>query len=300
MSRRPTGAPARLPFTKDEVMDELRLVLFANAAQITVSLGDGELAEKYLGVDLSKQSMGSAQPLSLDELALIDLRRFGVAEQIERAFDYAFQVGDQAARLAFSDDDWNDLAIFKEGAARCGFGGEPSPLAQDESKLRHVLDMTLARKSLQYGGALTIRELALLGAMGETAVRTSLSAEGVRTEGKPVQVNSDDAESWLRRRRGFVPTLLESELVSASAPIAKEPFPTTFADTLAAMMSEKGIEPVALAKTAAVENDWLDALLDARPTNCDVEGLRRLGAALAADVPSFVARAVEAILRLDS
>ena len=172
-------------------MNKLREVLLGNACQIVLSTGEDGLAEAYLGLSLYEFSLGSMPGSFRDEIAAINLDRFNITRQIGAAYDFALQEGDAKARTESGVDDWNDLAIFVEGAARCSFGGERTPLADEDSALRRILDMALARMSLRYGSFLTIRQLALLADIGETAVRTSFSAEGIRTEGKPAQIGAD-------------------------------------------------------------------------------------------------------------
>lgn len=302
MSRRPAGTPARLPFTKEEVMDELREVLLANACQITLSTGSDELTTTYIGFDPMDFDLSPVNGPNRDAIAKVDLGRFWITQQIGLAFDYAFQTGDTAARTAFGMDDWTDITIFREGAARCGFGGETTPLTSEDSRLSHTLDMAIARKKLDHGNSLTIRELALLANMGETAVRTSLSAEGIRTEGKPAQLPADLATEWLRRRRGFVPTLAPEESWQVPRPSSADLLRTEpFAAALQAMMAELGLDATRLAQVAEVDAAWLDMLITGQDdAACDLDALQRLGVSVGADVPLFVGRAVEAILRGDS
>lgn len=293
------AVPSRHPLEKQTVMNELREVLLGNACQIVLSTGEGALAEAYLGISLEDFSLGSMHGSSPDNVAGIDLERFYIARQIGVAYDFALQEGDATARTAFGEDDWNDLAIFVEGAARCSFGGESTPLYNEDSALRRTLDMALARMSLRHGSSLTIRQLALLADIGETAVRTSLSADGIRTEGKPAQVRADVAEVWLRRRRGFVPTLefgettSEVEAVAAASILSDQPFEKALTD----IMVRCGLDTTALALRSEVDEAWLRSLIGGDHVACDLDGLRRLAQGLGAEVPLFVGRAVEAILR---
>jgi hypothetical protein len=301
MSRRPVGTPARLPFSKEEVMDELREVLMGNACQIALSMGRDELAEAYLGISLEDQSFGSGHRLSLEELRKIDLDRFSIARQVGWAFDYAFQIGEPSARLMFDEDDWNDIGIFRNGAARISYGGEPTPLDRENSHLSHTLDMTLARMALDHSSWMNIRDLALLANMGEAAVRTSLSAEGIRTEGKPAQLSGEVAAEWLSRRRGFVPTLARPERGQAPSPTSSDLLSTKpFSEALTAMMVEASIDVTTLAEAAKVDASWLSALVAGQSAACVIDALQRVAAALDADVPLFVGRAVEASLRSEA
>lgn len=294
-----SATPSRHPMEKHTVMNELRGVLLGNACQIVVSTGEDGLAETYLGISLEKFSLGSMPGTIHDDIAAINLDRFHIARQIGAAYDFALQEGDAAARTAFGEDDWNDLAIFVEGAARCSFGCELTPLANENSALRRTLDMALARMNLSHGFSLTIRQLALLADIGETAVRTSLSADGIRTEGKPAQVNAEVAEPWLRRRRGFVPTLelKESaaavEAVAASAVFDEQPFEKALME----LIDQRGFDALMLEEKTKVDETWLRSLMAGNRVNCDIDALSRLAVGLGIEVPLFVGRAVEAILR---
>ncbi|QDC10559.1 helix-turn-helix transcriptional regulator [Oceanicola sp. D3] len=287
MSRRTTSAPSA-----DEIMGEalndLRGVLLGIACQIVVTSGDDEQAETFLGISLEDFSLGSMPGDADTQLRNIDLSRFWIARQIERACSFALQTGTATERAAFDEDDWNDLAIFLEGAPRTSFAGELTALVHADSALRRTLEMALARMKLMHGAALTIRELSLLAGIGETAVRTSLSADGIKTEGKPARVSAELADPWLLRRRGFVPTLqLEGETEAAS-PLILE---------IRTLLTERQMEVEDLIAKAEVDATWLTELLSGDPVACDVERLCRLASALGIDPAAFAGRAVEALLK---
>ena len=294
MTRR---AAARPPLDRDAVMDDLREVLLGIACQMSLVAGDDGPAEAFIGIDLNEFSLGSMPGGHREMLRDVDLTRFHVARQIGAAFDFALQTGDAGSRSSFDEDDWNDIALFVEGGPRCSYGGEPTPLFDEESDLRRTLDMALARMTLRHGGSLTIRQLALLADIGETAVRTSLSSEGIRTEGKPATVPAEIAEPWLHRRRGYVPiaeqknTDVQSD-TQAAARLAALPFP----QALAEMMDDCDMDVAELAQKAEVDEIWLRALLDGGAVACDLDGLCRMAERLKVEVPTFVGRAVEDIL----
>ena len=296
MSRRTTTSLR--PVDKTTVMNELREVLLGNACQILLSSGEAELAEAYLGMSLDEYSLGSMPGGFRNDIAKIDLTRFHIARKIEAAYDFGLQEGDTKARTAFTDDDWNDLEIFSQGAARCSFGGELTPLAIEDSSLRRTFDMMMARIALRQDSSLTIRELALLADIGETAVRTALSADGIRTEGKPACVSVDIAEPWLRRRRGYVPTLeFDSEMITSEIATAIDAFIyRPFRPALISLMDLRGIDTQRLAHDANVDEPWLDALISGADVSCDLDALARLATCLEVGVPLFSGRAVEAIL----
>lgn len=287
MSRRTSSAPSADEIM-DEVLHDLRGVLLGIACQIVVTTGEDEQAETFLGISLENFSLGSMPGDVETQLRNINLSRFWIARQIERACAFALQTGAAAERIAFDEADWNDLAIFLDGAPRISFAGEVTALSYEDSALRRTLEMALARMNLMHGAALTIRELSLLAGIGETAVRTSLSADGIKTEGKPARVSAELAEPWLLRRRGFVPTLqLESETEAASPLIVE----------LRTLLAERQMEVEDLIAKAEVDANWLIELLSGDPVACDVERLCRLATALGIDPAAFAGRSVEALLR---
>jgi hypothetical protein len=296
MSRSSASAPR--PIEKETVMKELREVLLGNACQIILSGVDDTLAETYLGISLADYSLGSMHGGMTEDIEAIDLNRFSIACQLGAAYDFAVQQGDIKARMAFTEDDWNDLSIFLEGAARCSFGGESTPLFDENSTLRRTLDMALARMNLRHGYYLTIRQLSLLADIGETAVRTALSADGIRTEGKPAQISAEVADPWLRRRRGYVPTMEAEEVASANNGISVEELFKSgpFESALVATMDLRGMTASELAQHANIDEAWFQSLMATGPIACDLDALRSLADGLDVAVPLFAGRAVEAIL----
>jgi len=271
-----------------EAMDDLREVLLGIACQIIVSSGDEGLAETYLGIGLEDFSTGSMPGNFRELLEGIDLDRFGITVQIKTACAFALQMGTAAERTDFSEDDWGDLEAFLSGAPHTSFGGEMTPLAKEDGALRRTLEMTMARMKLLHGSGLTIRELSLLADIGETAVRTSLSADGIKTEGKPARVSAEVAEPWLLRRRGFVPTLVLEESSEALSPLALE---------VNSLTAERGVSMDELASMAGVDRDWLGGLVSGEAVPYDVGGLCRMATALGVDPAGFAGRAVEELIR---
>lgn len=293
MSRRSNPSPTAEE-VKAEALAELREVLLGIACQIVVTSGDDQLAETYLGISLEDFSPGSIPGEFRNHLETVDLNRFWIARQIGAACDFALQLGTVQERTAFGEDDWNDMAIFLEGAPRTSFAGELTPLDNEDSTLRRTIEMALARMLLMHGNALTIRQLSLLAGIGETAVRTSLSSDGIKTEGKPAQVPADVAEPWLNRRRGFVPTLTPENGTVETGLSSKAP---ALALELQSLFERAGLDASSLAQRAEVDHQWVERLAQGKQVPCDVAGLCRIAEVLQVDAPSFAGRAVEAILQ---
>jgi hypothetical protein len=297
MSRRSAQDPSADEI-KAEALNELREVFLGIASQIVVTTGDNILAATYLGIDLDQYSLGSMPGGYQEDLETINLDQFGITKQIRAACSFALQLGTAEERTNFSEDDWTDLAIFMEGAPRVSFGGELTPLDNEDSSLRRTLEMALARMMLLHSNRLTIRQLSLLAGIGETAVRTSLSADGIKTEGKPAQVPADVAEPWLHRRRGFVPTLTREEADAKAQQVGETSTnDPSLAGEIVTLCSERGMDLETLAHQAQVDRAWLEGLMTGDRVTCDVEALCSIATTLNIDVPSFAGRAIEAILQ---
>ena len=115
-----------------------------------------------------------------------------------------------------------DLAAFGLGVTPASFEGARSPYLSEGSKVRHVVDMANARRSLTEDWDISIPRgpspLGLAG-MTEPAVRNSLSKEGIATSGKTCQVTADTALKWLQERRSFIPTRLAESKTQKSGRI---------------------------------------------------------------------------------
>jgi hypothetical protein len=172
-------------------------------------------------------------------------------------------------------------------------------------KLRQVLETFYARYALDNGDNLTVPQLALLANMGEAAVRTSISAEGIKTvasheKGEKNQVPHADALIWLAGRRGFVPTksspgsdINQTELMFSLFTAESLSFESALQKAIAA--AEGG--ETGLSERAGVEKSWLEKLtaVDASP-DINLTALESLSGALGAPMPIFVGKAVTALL----
>ena len=196
--KRDTIESFRLPFTLDEVLDELRSVIWCSASQMAL-LGRNDLGDE---MHIPETDFGMSESPTR-YLSQINLDSFDITETVCGAYNFAFQVNQHAT---FSSDDIADLMMFAGGSVRHSWSGEPSPLLREGSKLGHVADMVAARAQLMTDGALTIRHLALLANMTEATVRSALSADGIKTEGRPASLPASRAQPWLKGRRGYVPT----------------------------------------------------------------------------------------------
>ena len=188
---------------------------------------------------------------------------------------------------------WHQGGVLR-GVHHC-WSGEISPPWREDSKLRHVADMVQGRVELLTGGALSIRQLALLANMIEPAVRSSLSMEGIKTEGRPASLPAATALTWLKGRRGFVPTAdgrAVQQLVTEHTVLAAQPFPAALKHLTAS--SHKSIDDVVA--MAGLDIALVERLLSGIEHNAGVQDLVKLAAVLLVEPSTFV----EAYLRFIS
>ena len=282
-------ASQHAPFSKDEMLAELRIILLVQASHIAV-VGGQEATFAFLGFPLD-DFINSG--LDWKEAEKIDLSRFDITRVFDVAYDYAFQVG---VYWDFEID--LELSVFEGGVPHYDGSGTQNPFYSDGSKCRHVLDMALGRFYLDQQTNLSIRRLSLLANMTEAAVRTSLSSEGIKTEGKPASLPADVALEWLGRRRGFTPTRKDEAVeavgaayfraLSASGPFEK---------ALQTSMGYREISVAEVAEGTGLDIGFIRALVDGPQSTGDIDALRRIADFLKLDVPLFVGKAIEAWLR---
>ena len=182
------------PFTKNEMMAELKRAMLVQANQIAHA-GNLSFAVAFMGFE----PLNLTYPYCEDAAEQVDLSRFSATTYLDQAYDYAFQVG---RYWDFGDDTAQDVNEFILGANPQASDGDPSPLANLEGLCRRVADTAFGRWKMSKGYDLTVRELALLGQMKEAAVRNSLSKERIAIERG--EIDHADAVAWLKERRDFV------------------------------------------------------------------------------------------------
>ena len=304
MSKRKTSAEERAPFTRDEMAFETRRAALA-LASILSNFGPGmaadELAAKYLGVELEIYDFDRVLD---EELARIPVERHFLYQVVMDAYDYAYQVGSRGLDDGTNvDERAHQVAAVLTGFPQTDFNGEPSPLNRlGPQKLRQVLETSMARYNLDSGGNLTVRDLALLANMGEAAVRTSLSAEGIRTMamGKGLGVvPNGDATAWLIGRRGFAPSARYDGVLDPGSSMHSI-FGATNLDFVSALQKAiaiAGSNTAELAARADVSEQWLGQLAaPGEEAEVDLLALERLAKALSAPHPLFVGKAVTDLL----
>ena len=274
------------PFTKDEMMEELKLAMLVQANQIAHA-GALSYALAFMGFE----TVDPVYPYCHDDPKQVDLRRFSATDYLGKAYDYAFQVGQY---WHFGDDTAQDVSEFVWGANQQASDGNSSPLYDPDKCCRRAADTAFGRWKLDAGLGLTVRELALLGNMKEAAVRNSLSKERISLQRG--EVDPKIALAWLQQRRDFVATKIEQASKENRASWSKFTLSHYgFQDGFAKIMADFPMAADELATKAAVPVNFIEALLRGKPIP-DLEALRRVGAALELDEPHFAGVAVEAAL----
>lgn len=304
MSKLKQQTENRAPFTRDEIIREVRLAALGMASQIAMfgpRHESRDLAARYLGVELDEYDY---ERDGHTDLEAIPIEAHFLYTVVMDAYDHAYQCSPMINDNFDIDERCYEVAGILAGFPQADFHGEPSPLDRlNPQKLRQVLDTFIARWTLDTEGSLTVTQLALLADMGEAAVRTSLSAAGIKTvasrDGKN-QVLHPDALSWLAGRRNFVPTRNQPGIgIDPSALIAGlfTAESLTFESALERAIAVTVGSSDALAAQAGLERDWLEQLLSADVViKIDVPALEAISQALGAPVPLFVGRAVTALL----
>lgn len=282
------------PFTKEEMFQELRGILFTQASQVAL-VRNPDVAKEFLGVAVDTWHNN---PIP-DDLAKIDLERFDITRVLDMAYDFAFQTG---AYWRFGSDHEFEIAAFGAGVTPSSFEGAQSPYLYNDSKVHHVVDMAVARSHLREEWDIGIRGLALLAGMTEPAVRNSLSKENIQTTGKPAKVAAEVALKWLQDRRGYVSTRMDEAVEKSRAEHVKFQLGYySFPEALAKIIGEvEELDLQKLSADTAFDLDLLHGMLAGETACLDVPALQRLGDGLKVDVPHFVGVAIEHALRVES
>lgn len=279
----------RPPFDKEDMSSELKRAMLVQANQIAHA-GRREYAALFMGFETEN----TFYPYCGDDPDQVDLSRFYATDYLDRAYDYAFQVG---LHWRFDDTTAQNLDEFVRGANPQSSDGEASPLTDPNGFCRQAADMAFARWKLGEGADLSVRELALLAGMTEAAARNSLSKDEIRTQGGVVP--NETAVVWLKARRGFVPTRIGEARRQSRASWSRFLLDRSgFAEAFGQLLRDAELSSAELSAKAQVPKEFVAALAAGRPQP-DLAALRRVGEALDLDVPHFAGVAVQAALRAE-
>jgi len=282
-------------FTKEDVMNELRQIFLIQADHLVIA-GSPKLAEAFIGLSQPEDSWNFFD----HDPKLVDLSRFNIAHQFDWCFDYAFN----PSVLTRHDESYvQDLLVFVDGIPRTDNGGDRLPFLTDQGLCHVVADAAHARFALEEGFDLTTRQVALMANMTEGAVRNALAQKGdgglraIPGTKNPVMIEHAEALSWLQSRRGFVPTpenFQDDRFLTAQ--IANER--TT--QGLGKLVSRLLLPIFGTPEKAPAQLGWSPEKLEAWTNGTQifsVEDAAHLATALKLDVPLFVGKAQEVVLR---
>ncbi len=277
---------------KEAVMDELKLLLCAQAGHIALA-GSVEAAIAFIGFK-SESTFEPYEITTVEEWQKVDLARFNITPLLFKAYDFAYQTGEY---WNFTLKDAEAIKNWLGGTPQWDVAGTVYEFAEENGLCRRVADTAYARWSLGHGTDLTVRELSLLANISESATRTSLSREGISVpDGK---LDNDRALAWLRGRRGFIPTKSASTAVKDQAFYWSESAfrQLGLSAALTRLITDyKKTTPQDVRQKAGVSEHFMAALMAGRPL-LDLDALQRVGRVLEIDVPQFVGLSVQEALR---
>lgn len=297
----------RAPYSREEIIADVRRAAVAFASHLAVFGPRNnalDLAAQYLGCELDDYQL---EGQSEEKLQAIPIERHFLYQVAMDAYDYAYQVGTKGLDYRWQiDERMHEVLALLEGFPRYDFDCEPSPLdTLNPQKLREVLETFMARYGFDHEWDLPIRDLALLARMGEAAVRTSLSKEGITTvtrqKGQPGVVPHEQAVQWLLGRRGFIPSAQfpeEKESAEKQELLARLlEGDADFPQVLKSAIGFKRIELDQLAQDSGIPYTWLEgALAGSGASEIEVAALGRLAQVLNVPALPFATKAIEFLL----
>jgi hypothetical protein len=304
MANTSKSTEGRAPFSREEIILETRKAVLAVASLLAYfsPYEKGHLAKDYLGVELDAYDLDG---ISEEELLSVPIESHRVYRIVMDAFDHAYQVGRALTNNISVQERMHEVDAILNSFPQTDFDGQPSPLDRlNPQKFRQVLETFLARYWLDDGLDLSVRQLALLANMGEAAVRTSLSKEGLTTlskaKGELGVITHGQALAWLHGRRGFIPTIRhDGEPGTDDGAILLnllENGKVAFPKALEMVLDVLKLTPETLSKKADVPLPWLQKVFSEDATNVDLEAIIRVANALQVPAPVFAAKAVEHLL----
>lgn len=289
------------PFSETQMFDELRAIFLYEAEHVKLGAGPA-YAEHFIGF--------AADDSYVDEPPnRVDLDRFAITRLFRWAYPAAFTPS--VAEWCGGLEEHDELLTFMQGLPRIGSvgGAEAHNFMEFDGFCRTVCDLVDARWKLEWdnqgagGHSFTTRELALLANMSEGAVRNAMAdktGNGLRAApgSKPVSVEHDEAWRWLNGRRGFVSI--------PHRPADDRYLHATLKDLDSAAAFAKFVSRrIALDASAGdtlLASGWNKAEIAAWSTATfafDPDRAAQLAEALNLDMPLFVGKAMEVILRRD-
>jgi hypothetical protein len=291
------------PFSKDELLDELRTIFLFEADHILLGAGE-EAAAHFIGFPV-----GGEGEYFHEAPRKVDLSRFQIAGSFDRGYDYAFR---PSILNHLGEHEPQDLVVFMLGVPRTGgisSGGETHRFMTPDGYCQMVADAVQARWKLEWdsagtaGNEFTPRELALLANMTEGAVRNAIADKSenrlhpISGTKNPIRIRHDEAWRWLSGRRGFIP--------SPKRP-SEDRFLTEYlrdlqsSERLGDLLSRRLRDVYGSPQRASSALGWSEDEINQWMNGSfqfDAERAGQLAQTLELDVPFFVGKALEVSLR---
>lgn len=245
------------PFSKTELLDELRVTLVVFAREIGRAYTFTG-AFRLLGLEPpADEDEPYADPFvtaQVDPAQSIDLGSLWITRNAEALYDFAFE-GRHAEGL-----DWSvvceDLYPFLRSVEVHEVVVEEAGMPR---RLRHVIELGVARAAVngdcdelipiraperdeheqRFGGYLPLRQVALLAGVDEKTVRNAATSAKAPLKSKSIGGRAyfaiDDVREWLDKRGQLLPTVMVKS--SASRDLKAQPF--TSAEDLALFLEDR-------------------------------------------------------------
>lgn len=291
---------ARAPVSRRAVMDDLRRMILAAADHLALIGPKNSCVNDFLGFKAGPWKVGHIPQI---DPAKVDLSRYALTELVNRAYDFAWQVGPRQNRIEMAEDTYLSMVTYIYSATPFMSDSCNTPMSlRRGSALSKTLETAWARQHLSWGGSLSVKDLAHLAQMTEPAVRASLSKEGIQTTGEKNEngllgVEHEIALRWLEGRRGYVPTEYAAPMDGAylDGEISQIFEQQGWGEVVHGPVRIIGLST--LAEMAKVDADWLLDVIMGGAATPDTHALERVGQHVSDDVPRFVGFAVEKMLR---
>ena len=290
----------RAPVTREKVMADLRRMIIASADHLALVGPRNTCVDEFLGFNIGEWELGKIPNIDSNR---IDLSRYKLTDLVNRAYDFAWQVGPRKNRIEMDETSYLSMITFLQGSHPTFLSDSTDALSGGGSPLWQTLEAGRARQGLVWGRNLDIKQLALLAQMTEAATRASLSKEGIRTTGEKSadrglsQVSIDEALRWLKGRRGYTPTERPEPMDSVYLNGDIRPLLDNHGWTLVVNEITEFSGFQTLADLAEVEAEWLIEVITGGEAEVDIAGLERVGKIISQDIPRFVGFATERLLR---
>ena len=285
-------------FSKNQLLDELKLILLYQADAIAIAKGD-QIAEQFIG-----QPKGKSHWFHQLSISSVDLSSFAIADDVSTGYEYGFNAIGSMDEIDYDRIHFYQASVLTLRHALDLKRFEEQQFMTPEGLFNQTADVITARIKLELlqRDTYTVRDLALLSNMSEGAVRNAISQKGpgglaAIPGAKPVSVSMEEALRWLRSKRGFVASDDGRELVrdSVSQSLQTASSPNEFSKALGMAIDYAGGDEKlgkALGWSTGILSSWRQGTMD-----FDITRARQLGRALNLDEAAFAGKTLEISIR---